>query len=123
MHTNNCSQPAEAFRPHSMQPLHIFYIKETLIVYSIIFTSAYCTLPSAPEDGSYMNEYEIQQLPGSNITFQCRDEFRLSGPSMITCQDDGTWNPSPPICESIYGNLHFTLNYTNSKIFIMCSNS
>ena len=79
----------------------------------IIFTSAYCTIPDAPENGSYITEYEIQQVPGSSISFECESEFRLSGPSTITCQDDGTWNPSPPRCESIFGNLYFSLHYTN----------
>lgn len=37
----------------------------------------------------------------SVATYSCDTGFSLAGPSMRTCQADGTWSDDPPICSSI----------------------
>jgi len=36
--------------------------------------------------------------PGETCTFTCDDGFTLTGSSTRTCQDDGTWSGTEPMC-------------------------
>ena len=73
------------------------------------FTLVFCARPDEPENGFYdpFDGYDFEQLPGGNVTFRCRDRFRLVGSERIICQDDGTWNASTPTCESTDGKIDF----------------
>ena len=37
-------------------------------------------------------------VAGDNITIQCGDGHVLQGSSTVTCQQNGTWSSSIPIC-------------------------
>ena len=67
-------------------------------IYVLIFESALCPSISPPENGTYVTGDDRQQPAGKNITFACRFDYILVGSATITCQDDGTWNTSPPMC-------------------------
>ena len=41
------------------------------------------------------DSYEV----GDQITYKCRDGFELKWDRIITCQDDGNFDPRPPICK------------------------
>ena len=38
---------------------------------------------------------------GSTATYSCNGGFTLVGDTTRTCQDNGTWSGSEPICESV----------------------
>ena len=42
---------------------------------------------------------------GSTAQYQCEPIHELDGPSIRTCQADGTWSGAEPHCESEYHSL------------------
>ena len=67
------------------------------------FTLALCPSVSRPTHGRYVTGSDEKQPAGKNVTFACYLGLQLVGSATITCQDDGTWNTSPPTCAT--GNL------------------
>ena len=46
---------------------------------------------------------------GDTATFACNDGYELVGAPVLTCQDDGTWDNSPPAsCLSLNGKSLMT---------------
>ena len=37
---------------------------------------------------------------GDTATYSCSDGYELVGAKVLHCQNDGTWNNSPPVCKS-----------------------
>ena len=62
------------------------------------FTLALCPSISPPGFGRFVTGSEEKQPAGKNVTFACDLDLELVGSATITCQDDGTWNSSPPEC-------------------------
>ena len=48
---------------------------------------------------------------GSVATHSCDTGYTLNGGSTRTCQTDGTWNGSAPICEGEHIKRHLFLKY------------
>ena len=42
---------------------------------------------------------------GSMLSYSCDLGYKLDGPENRTCQTDGTWDKSDPICRSTSGKL------------------
>ena len=40
---------------------------------------------------------------GDTATYMCNGRFELVGVPVLNCQDDGTWDNPPPVCQSIEG--------------------
>ena len=38
---------------------------------------------------------------GDMATYTCNDGYELVGPEVINCQNDGTWDNSPPVCKRV----------------------
>ena len=55
-----------------------------------------CGPLDAPNDGSVSISGTIV---GSTATYTCNDGFRLQGQSTRTCQTNGEWSGSAPICQ------------------------
>jgi len=63
--------------------------------------------------------YEV----GEEITYKCRDGFELKGDRVIECQDDGNFDPRPPICQRkifviIYQSFRFWKEMTPLIIWL-----
>uniref|UniRef100_A0ABM5FRU3 Sushi, von Willebrand factor type A, EGF and pentraxin domain-containing protein 1 isoform X2 n=1 Tax=Pogona vitticeps TaxID=103695 RepID=A0ABM5FRU3_9SAUR len=68
-------------------------------------------------------------LYGTTVLYSCYPGYELFGNSTLTCQEDGTWNDSAPICISIQcesllppenGFVHFTENGLGSTVMYTC---
>ncbi|XP_033618124.1 C4b-binding protein alpha chain isoform X3 [Fukomys damarensis] len=57
-----------------------------------------CRLPTIPYAKIVSGFGPIYTLKDS-IMFSCQKGFVLRGSSVIRCESDNTWNPSPPVCE------------------------
>ncbi|XP_019410274.1 PREDICTED: sushi, von Willebrand factor type A, EGF and pentraxin domain-containing protein 1, partial [Crocodylus porosus] len=69
-------------------------------------------------------------LYGTMILYTCYSGYELLGNSLLTCQEDGTWNGTAPMCISIEchllfppenGFLHFTENTLGSTVHYTCN--
>ena len=38
---------------------------------------------------------------GDTATYSCSDGYELVGAKVLHCQNDGTWDNSPPVCKSV----------------------
>ena len=45
--------------------------------------------------------YSDSTYEGSEATFACSEGYTLMGETMATCQNDGNWSDSTPVCEEI----------------------
>ena len=46
-------------------------------------------------------------MEGFNISFSCRSEFKLSGPTSSTCIRNGEWEPDPKEVECRHKGLNY----------------
>lgn len=69
-----------------------------------------CEAPQEPVNGSMsrittdndtLELMEATYALGQQVTFQCNSGFRLDGPSILTCLDDGQWEDVIPVCQSL----------------------
>lgn len=37
-------------------------------------------------------------VPHSSAHYECNDGYKLKGHGYLKCQEDGTWNETPPTC-------------------------
>ena len=80
------------------------------IIHIMIIINLYCSgiqcpnRPSAPEDGNIHSDaidktaYEFEDT----VTYSCNAGFELIGEATLTCLSDGTWDRTPPTCQSMY---------------------
>ena len=54
-----------------------------------------CPVLLPPSDG---NIDITVTTPGATVTYSCNSGYRLDGPMMRTCMDNGSWSGSDPIC-------------------------
>lgn len=45
--------------------------------------------------------YTIPAINGSNVTFSCPPGMVVSGPEILTCMENGKWEPDPMMVECI----------------------
>ena len=54
-----------------------------------------CPDPGSLADGRrFGDSFQVDEA----VLFQCFDPFALDGESVLTCQEDGTWNHATPTC-------------------------
>ena len=54
-----------------------------------------CPSPETPSHGSLrLNDLDI----GSEVFYTCERGYRLDGPDVLVCGDNGEWSASPPVC-------------------------
>lgn len=68
-------------------------------------------------------------LYGTTVLYSCNAGYELLGNAMLTCQEDGMWNGSSPVCIPIQcellsppenGFVHFTENTLGSSAWYAC---
>ena len=42
---------------------------------------------------------------GDTATYTCDSGYELVGTPVLNCQHDGTWDNSPPLCQSVGGKI------------------
>ena len=58
-----------------------------------------CGDPGIPDNGvRYGDTFTYQ----SRVVMECEPQYRLVGDQIRTCQADGTWSGTQPICERKY---------------------
>ena len=71
--------------------MHIIAIASS----TVLFCAGHCPNVSEPVNGEML-------LPGLLVddiaTFTCNTGYELVGEQTITCQTNGTWSNSPPVC-------------------------
>jgi len=60
-------------------------------------TAVDCGELSAPANGQVSDP---QTTFGSDATYSCNLSYTVSGNSVRTCQADGSWSGTEPVCES-----------------------
>ena len=56
-------------------------------------------LDPTPLNGSVSPSQSDEVYPeGITVTFTCEDGYSLDGAESSTCDDQGSWNPQPPVC-------------------------
>ena len=66
---------------------------------SILNNNQYITEP-------WVSANELTYTYGTTLNIQCKEWYEITnGSDSLTCQEDGTWNPSPPQCVKIICNL------------------
>ncbi|ODM92288.1 Complement receptor type 2 [Orchesella cincta] len=86
-----------------------------------------CVLPEIPENtdaiisscminGKLCDEGIRTVPPGTQIQYECDAGYALYGAPVITCQDDGKWSLTPPLCEVIL-DVRFGLGSVIPKDF------
>ena len=94
-----------------VKPLSVYYCftKGTTIVFGkkIVFVpptemKMVCVCPTLPDitHGTVIRP-DVATV-GSTAQYQCEPTHELDGPSIRTCQADGTWSGAEPHCESEY---------------------
>ncbi|KNC54883.1 uncharacterized protein AMSG_12362 [Thecamonas trahens ATCC 50062] len=68
---------------------------------SCSLTPDYCPAQTAPVDGSLTS---LTRTVGGSATFSCDSGFTLVGSASRTCQSDGSWSGTLPICTQCSGN-------------------
>ena len=69
------------------------------IGYSFILT-ALCPILGNPTNGMVTL---TGMSVGDTANSICNDGYELIGASVLTCQNDGTWDNTPPVCQSAGG--------------------
>ncbi|KAF4078623.1 hypothetical protein AMELA_G00201140 [Ameiurus melas] len=59
-----------------------------------------CSKPPGITDGTFVPVYDSYDY-GEEVTYICMGDLDLIGPSVLTCSDDGTFQPSPPQCQFV----------------------
>ena len=54
-----------------------------------------CPLLAVPQNG-YLNS--TTAILGAVVSVSCNDGYTLQGSAVLTCQNDGSWDTSVPIC-------------------------
>jgi len=69
----------------------------TIYIYTLLL--AVCPRIFAPVDGMITCQLGVNEVanPGETCTFTC-DGATLTGNSTRTCQNDGTWSGTEPMC-------------------------
>ena len=57
---------------------------------------------------------------GVKVTFSCNSGYFRFGPSEITCQGPGKWNPQPPMCNQS-NQLNYIILQTGRFLFQLVS--
>ncbi|KAF4078622.1 hypothetical protein AMELA_G00201130 [Ameiurus melas] len=57
-----------------------------------------CPKPPGITDGTFQPEYDSYYYD-EDVTYSCKGDLDLIGPSVLTCSGDGTFQPSPPRCQ------------------------
>jgi hypothetical protein len=72
-----------------------------MIIFFTNFTKE-CLVFGQPNNGQIGTNCE-RQISGCELSFTCDEGYILDGPSVLTCQDNGTWGPTnnPPECKQI----------------------
>jgi hypothetical protein len=72
-----------------------------------------CSTLTQPTNGQMTTNCD-RQISGCELTFTCDEGYTLDGPSLLTCQDNGTWGPTnhPPECKIRKSKI-----YTLHKVF------
>lgn len=60
-----------------------------------------CDKPLPPANGSLTGDIKDNYSAGEQVKFQCPTGFRLDGPPVLTCQDEGSWDDVVPVCQPL----------------------
>ncbi|XP_033098555.1 CUB and sushi domain-containing protein 3-like [Anneissia japonica] len=62
-----------------------------------------CEVVSCGDPGSIINGIRMgaNETYGSTVTYVCNTGYNLVGAASVTCQSDGTWSQSAPVCQVI----------------------
>ena len=72
----------------------------------IVSVIALCPDLSSPASGVVT---QFGNSPGYNATYVCNDGYELVGAPVLNCQNDGTWDNSPPLCRCGFLNSFFII--------------
>ena len=88
--------------------LVVFWIVFVLELFYILLT-AHCPDLDHPVNGTVSQSGNSE---GDTALYTCNSGYELVGASVLNCQDDGTWDNSPPFCHSVGGKTE-NLNSIN----------
>ena len=66
-----------------------------------IFTAIECHSLTAPFNGIIVGGILPSYIFGSVVEFSCSRGFELRGSSSVSCQEDGSWSSTTPLCNGI----------------------
>ena len=86
---------------------------------SLSISTVQCDTLEDPEFGSVSIH---ETMIGSTADYSCEIGYELIGSATVTCQSDGTWSDSPPICveSKYYSFCDSCTRYYPSSFIVQC---
>ncbi|XP_053321831.1 sushi, von Willebrand factor type A, EGF and pentraxin domain-containing protein 1 [Spea bombifrons] len=118
----DCGLPPHIDFGHYTKIIYSEIVKEEILVSNTIIPQI---APSSRKDHGHslreINSDLSEFLYGTHILYTCFSSYEILGPPVLTCQEDGTWNGSAPVCSPIECSIptapeNGMMNYTGNMV-------